>query len=380
MMCLLFAIASSNALYATAGKNHNTSAPDHDLDVASRFAPIFYQALGEAPRSDYITNFDFDGDWRGDNNWEHTNDPRFTLKAFVYYSVAETSTHFFLYYAIFHPRDYKGGENRGTILSELIREGIKRGGKYDPTGLGQEAVLAHENDMEGCLVIVAKNGKEPAKAQVAFVETLRHNTFLRYAAGEVAGYSSVRLDGNHPLLYVEPKGHGIQSFTGDGKQSAEKDFLVYEFKGVAGESEKATVCRNLETTPCRETVGYELLPIATTLWARARGAPNETYGESCEYSQLKLSIANGPKALERKFSIGKVGCAFRGTVGGINMARPPWGWFDLSQRDRPPGSWFFDPASLVKEHFVLDKSFSTSYLRPPFWATKVAEASTDKSR
>ena len=37
-----------------------------DEEIAARFAPVFYQALGDKPRSDYITNFDFDGDWRAD--------------------------------------------------------------------------------------------------------------------------------------------------------------------------------------------------------------------------------------------------------------------------------------------------------------------------
>src|SRR5678816_1978885 len=63
-------------------------------EVAARFAPIFYQALGDKPRSDYITNFDFDGDWRGDNNWENGGNESIPLNAYIYYSVAETSTHY----------------------------------------------------------------------------------------------------------------------------------------------------------------------------------------------------------------------------------------------------------------------------------------------
>src|SRR5512138_3356589 len=134
--------------------------PPADSEIAGRFAPIFYQALGDRPRSDYITNFDFDGDWRGDNNWDHAADMSLLLKAYIYYSVVETSTHYFIHYAVFHPRDYKGGEARGTVLSKIIREGVKAGGQFDPTGLADEAVLAHENDMEGCLVVIEKNGKK----------------------------------------------------------------------------------------------------------------------------------------------------------------------------------------------------------------------------
>ena len=120
-----------------------------DREIAAAFAPVFYQALGDDSRADLITNFNFDGDWRGDNNWAHASDKRFKLLAYVYYAVSETPTHFFIHYAVFHPRDYKGGTGAGPLLSGAIREGVQKGGRYDPTGLSSEAVLAHENDMEG---------------------------------------------------------------------------------------------------------------------------------------------------------------------------------------------------------------------------------------
>src|SRR5262245_14307968 len=187
--------------------SHQTNGT-REAAMAQRFAPIFYQALGDKPRSDYITNFDFDGDWRGDNNWDHTDE--FPLKAYIYYSVAETSSHFFIHYAVFHPRDYKGGEKKGTILSDLIREAAKQGGKYDPTGLSGETALAHENDMEGCLLVVTKAGD--GQGRVTYVETLHHNSFSHYVAGEsAAGFAAVRVEDQHPLLYIEPKGHGIEA-------------------------------------------------------------------------------------------------------------------------------------------------------------------------
>jgi hypothetical protein len=77
------------------------STPNNDLLIATRFAPNFYQALGDKPRSDYITNFDFDGDWRGDNNWNNSANLDFPLKAHIYYSVSETATHYFIHYGRF---------------------------------------------------------------------------------------------------------------------------------------------------------------------------------------------------------------------------------------------------------------------------------------
>jgi hypothetical protein len=341
-----------------------------DAEIAGRFAPIFYQALGDKPRSDYITNFDFDGDWKGDNNWNNVDNKDVPLKAYVYYSVAETSTHFFIHYAVFHPRDYKGGERKGTLLSELIRQGTKRGGKYDPTGLADEAALAHENDMEGALVVVKRNGNDLADSQVVYVETMQHNNFNRYQSGDPQpGQSIVKLEGQRPLLYVEPKGHGIEAFNGEHKQTSNKSFLRYIYEGKADNPAQTDfVCSDIESTPCSKSVGYELVSLAV-LWAKAKGKTNATYGVTFDYGDIKLMTSlNGGKPAEKNFKVGSVGCAFLGKVGGVNMARPPWGWFDRDERDKPLGLWFFDPAKIVKSDFKLDSSFSTSYVQLPFWA------------
>jgi hypothetical protein len=333
-----------------------------DRNVAATFAPIFYQAIGSNPRSDYLTNFNFDGDWRGDNNWENADQKKFPLKAYVYYSVSETATHFFIHYAVFHPRDYKGGERKGKILSELIREGARRGGKYDPTGLADEASLAHENDFEGCLVVVSKSGQDFESGHVIFVETLHHNLFSSYKAGEDIPMNSrnLRVEGRRVLLYIEPKGHGIEAYDGSDKQTAEREFVIYGFAGKAENPEKQSA----------SSVGYDLIPLQV-LWSKGqtRGLKNDTYGESKNYGAVSIQVrqSNG-RAAERKINVGSIGTAFLGKVGGQNMARPPWAWFDRNNRDEPLGLWFFDPATTIKRHFKLGEEFSTVYVRLPFWA------------
>jgi hypothetical protein len=92
-----------------------TQTAKDDRELAARFAPVFYQGIGDNQRSDYITNFDFDGDWAGDNNWDHVANKRYPLKAYVYYSVVETRTHYFIHYAIFHAR--LQGRNRQNMRS-----------------------------------------------------------------------------------------------------------------------------------------------------------------------------------------------------------------------------------------------------------------------
>lgn len=330
-----------------------------DREIAARFAPIFYQGLGSQKRSDYITNFDFDGDWRGDNNWVNAEDRRFPLRAYVYYGVNETATHFFIHYAVFHPRDYKGGRLGNALLSDLIREGVKRSGGYDPSGIAGDVAFAHENDMEGCLVVVLKRGDDLRRATVTCVETLSHSRFLKYVTenSSLKGFKRVRLEDHRPVLYIEPKGHGIKSYEGHEKASSRKDMLIYTFTGRAGDPEDQR----------RRPVGYELLPLYETLWPRARNGINETYGMAHNYATINVSVAQSSgKITSQQIKLGSLGAAFSGKVGAQNMARPPWGWLDRSEREKLPGPWFFDPASITKRHFNMGSDFSTTYLHAPF--------------
>lgn len=335
-----------------------------ERSIAERFAPVFHQALGSNPRSDYITNFDFDGDWRGDNNWANADDPRFKLRAYIYYSVSETRTHYFVHYAVFHPRDYKGGERRGPMVSGWLGRAAGILGRRDPTGLLEEATLAHENDLEGVLVVAEKGSSGLDESRPVFVETLKHNTFVSYVAGETTreGFAAVQTEGNAALIYIEPMGHGIEAYTGTPQQTDGKEFVVYRYTGRAEEPEEVK----------EGHVGYELIRIAETLWPRAEPKHRDSklmYGEFFDYGEVIITVsAVGGRNVDRRVRLGKRGSAFLGTVGGTNMARPPWGWFDRNRRSDDLGSWFFDPARNIKRNFSLDDSFSTAYVNVPFWA------------
>lgn len=330
--------------------------------IAAQFAPLFHQGLGAEPRADYITNFDFDGDWRGDNNWRNLDNRSYPLRAYVYYSVAETATHYFVHYAYFHPRDYKGGLTESTIVDALIAEGLRRAGK-DPTGgLADEVALSHENDLEGCLVVAEKRGTDLSKAVVQFVETMAHNHYFRYCAKEArAGVcEAIELDGQRPLIFIEPKGHGAERYTGDRQQLRDSlnGVLRYQFAGRAEDHEAIK----------DKAIGYDLLALYDTLWPRAQSGANETYGAAFDYQTralLKFQLDKAPLKVAQK--LGALGAAFRGTVGFRNRARPPWAWFDDNERDRPRGEWFFDPASVIARHFELGQEFATAYVYNPYF-------------
>jgi Zn-dependent protease with chaperone function len=331
---------------------------ERDREIAARFAPVFYQALGPSPRFDYITSFDFDGDWRGDNNWNNAADRRFALKAYIYYAVFETRTHFFIHYSAFHPRDYKGGEKRGALLSEGMRIGVALGGQYDPTGRAGEAVMAHENDLEGAVVVVEKDGDDPVQARLTLVETLAHNNYLKYVpSGSSLAGERLLVDGVRPLLFIEPKGHGIEAWRNEPYQTTQavNGFRVYRFTGTAEDPEGAL-----------KPVGYDLLPVFDTFWPRARAGKNEMCGAEHDYGVITARFAEAEKEVERHIRLGVIGSALNGVIGAANMSRPPWGWFDGQERARPLGEWFLQPAETIRRRWQLPESFSTTYTYHPF--------------
>lgn len=331
-----------------------------EQQIAAQFAPVIYQGLGEQPRFDYITNFDFDGDWKGDNNWVNAENKNYVLRANVYYALVETTTHYFVFYAFFHPRDYKGGLAKSSIVDALIKEGLRRAGK-DPTGLADDVALSHENDLEGCLVVAEKRGDNASKAVLQFVETMAHNRYYKLRSAHTNSIIGeiVEAQEQHPLLFAEPKGHGVFKYSGDKEQTKKsvKGVLQYRYAGNAEDPEKAQ--GNL--------VGYDLLPLYDTFWQRAQTGENEMYGEALEFEPLKILSHNqdGKDAtIER--NVGKIGISLLGNVGFKNKARALWGWYDDTEKERPRGEWFFNPAAVIARHFGLDQNFSQTYIYHPF--------------
>ncbi|MDE0828381.1 MAG: hypothetical protein OSB03_04205 [Vicinamibacterales bacterium] len=122
--------------------------------------------------------------------------------------------------------------------------------------------------------------------------------------------------------------------------------MNYRYEGRAEESGAG---RSAFGNTRRESVAYDLVPLYSTLWARAHGGANQTFGDDFAYakSSVRARQQSGDDA-GLDVVPGALGASFRGAVGGRNMARPPWGWFDSSERERPLGEWFLDPAQSDK--------------------------------
>lgn len=311
--------------------------PDPRRHLAEHYAPLIAQETWFQPQSDYITRFDFDGDWIGDNNWDST--PVGTSQAYVYYAVMETATHWFLVYDIFHPRDYSDKCVAGTC---------------------------HENDSEGLILTVAKDNSRFGR--LLTMETLAHNNVYSYRADDRVRDNVHDIDGkielyqSRPVVFVESGGHGV--YGSDDRHSrydVKRDRfksgtgVTYVYKGKAERPLHANV----------RQVGYQLLPAFEHLWLRGHAHREQHPRLFDEYFPYQPH-GNRPQSLYQQIS-----GAFLGRKEASNKARPFWGWSDKRTRDRKilaQGQWGLDPAYAVQQNLKLPEPFSVDYLFNPYLA------------
>jgi len=281
-------------------------------ELARHYAPVIHQ--GVASDQDFIVAVDFDGDWVGNNNWE--NQPTSDLSAHVYYSVAETETHWFLFYSLFHPRDYTS----------------------DPC---EESDGCHENDMESVQVVVAKDGTPFGHLQV--IETLAHSHIYLYTSDQSVEVNflkvkgAVRLEGERPVVYVETYGHGIYG----QRKILVPHAVVYRV------GERAEVPEGLED----DDVSYQLVSIYETLWAhRDEIGPGQAFDKPFDYQGHTL-----PAAID-------------GDDYGTDRANTPWGYDQATGDVLSRGDWFLDPARALAYHASFGGDFSLKYVHNPYLA------------
>lgn len=325
-----------------------------DYAIAARYAPDFHQVVARSkPHLDYLTRFDFDGNLVADDNWQNGGDPAAALPAYVYYAVSYTRTHFFLHYVYFHPRDWKGNWFTNGALQSL--KWVARPLIF-PRYLGIDALsLAHENDLEGVLVVVERSSPVTLGGRIVLVESFSHYRFRAY----VPEYDAAVFDtkartfasrGQRPVLYVESKGHGVREYLVPKRGQA---VVEYRFGGRAEQPDRDS----------DRPVSYELLSLYETLWqhalddARANGA----FSKFRLYDQVELADFFGDEPP-------RVGTALNGRKRGRNRAHPPWAWKNNGLR----GQWFFDPARNIAERHHPAGDFDTRYLFNRFLTAEAA--------
>jgi hypothetical protein len=354
-------------------------------------APILYQdteVRGEAQdegnpasvdqpiqrRGDFITRVDFDGDWNGLNNWANigkrppADKNRDTMaRAYLYYSVVETETHYFINYCAFHPQD------------------------REPRCVDVEC---HENDLEGGLHLVKKGPENGGMGVLWMMMYLAHDNWFTHLtpAGRVAG---IKLGGKPPHETPEKAHHYNSEFiydvvwrgvTPDGKIFTPRDQSKPEDEAAP----KGTVFR---PTAWSEPWGHGMngwpgmdakSPYERYRWSNftwkdgfvsgdgviyfpgaTAGVPD--YNKTIDITPYALIDIFEPNGLwDRREQIdwkmdgcsggarGSANCAwgyfgtFRGERWGTDKANAPWRW-DHADDTMPPGMQAYDPLRLVEE-------------------------------
>lgn len=281
-----------------------------DADLAYRWAPVHYQDTDSTDYdADYLTSVDFDGDWSALNNWESQDDSLSWLTAKVYYSVVETSTHWFIVYGFYHPRDWCD-----SLFCDF-----------------------HENDMEGVLLTVRRNGTTYGALEAAV--SVAHKDFYSYIpSGSPYTNGQEDIDGrlllqthdgaSHPTTFQEAKGHGVYRW--DGSNFPGGDGVVYFPDRTTAEVPSGGNDR---------FVRYTLVNIFVR---------NGLWAHRCNTSTF--TSCNGP---------------FRGDNGSPNnAASPSWRWDDHDDGGSLLGGELArDPAKLVSIYFGNEGTFSRTYTR-----------------
>jgi len=290
-------------------------------EIAKYYAPIWYQDTDDDDTdADYITNFDFDQNWNGSDNWENQENTTYhPLKPYIYYSVVETVDHWYIGYYDFHPRD------------------------WDDSGISG---LQHENDMEGCLAIILKNGSTYGEAQ-AFI-TQAHNELWQYKYPTDAGNKltddqasiddtcHVTIDGTngyHAHLFVQAEGHGVYAGPSfihgidwwDDEGFPGGDGVIYNYNP-----------NNISTAITDSTANYSLVDISVIYDRLDHG---EMFYHNDDY------YYDDP---------------FRGDTHQQNAAKPPWVW---AADDNSEQGWIFWEPYKTANTFFDGETFSDEIIQ-----------------
>ncbi|AXY11195.1 hypothetical protein CUC43_31475 (plasmid) [Bacillus thuringiensis LM1212] len=292
-------------------------------EYIKKYAPVIYQDVNanHDVRADLIARFDLDGDWIMDNQWNTIG--TYPQVPYVYTSVQETKTHLFLGYYFYHVRD-------------------------DGPAFWDQ----HENDLEGMMIAVRKDGKYGVPVAM---ETISHSDFLRYRLNDPnlqSGHNGientpVRLsEGTHPEVYISSNGgavsinkhgHDVSAFT--EKEDVGNDAIIYKI------GEKPSGEPKQFSPKWQHTYNYGILPI------------EEIWDKKYQYNNKPFT------------SFG----SFPSTVG-IGNANAPWNWNDKDQKTDGTlgkGTFFTDPAHLFDIDFNGLGTFSHEYVFNPYWTHKV---------
>jgi hypothetical protein len=283
--------------------------------LVRRWAPAFVQHVSaEHPERDRPLPVDFDGNWDATDNWSHLTSAAEHEKPVVYDSVILTTTHAYLTYTLFFPRDWQ------PFLCVPY--------------------ACHDNDLEVVLVVVERGGAANGGVErLVLVETKAHRSYLALRGTDVAR----TLDGR-PVVEVESQGHGMHALRVGDVSEGERRSYVHESAPSAFRADAGPVER------------YELSSLHATLWQRR--SPSSVAGRLWIEGESGWLSYSGARQGRSGRAMG-ASMAGREYPGGV---RPPWALWAEGNR----GDWFLDPALVtLRQHrawFPAGRAVGSTYV------------------
>ncbi|GAB6899131.1 hypothetical protein JCM9957A_22210 [Kineosporia succinea] len=300
----------------------------YDRFVASYWAPYILQRTAPTRHWDYLAPVDYDGDWDTRNNWENA-DRRELLKGTAYFSVVETPSHWFVLYAFYHPRDW---ESQGWNT-------------YDK----------HENDMEGVLLTVKRDGTPVGSLQAAV--TVAHHDFFSFTPeGSELSKLTESIDGR---LMIEPLTRGGSTVGFPMPTVGPRRPLI----DIDPKSHAVRVAHRDDWTP---PLGRYVSGSRVEYWPGATGqVPNDVDIAKPDYELVSIFAPGGlwqHRNCPKTFASWGV---FRGDNFNANAANAPWRWDDHSDQ-LPHGALATDPALLMRIYHRSATPFDLNYTYNPY--------------
>lgn len=336
---MLLALLLLTATLSDAG----VSADPNHYEIAFHWAPVHIQNAdwvlvdSQKARQDFIARFDYDGNWKGPDNWDHFSAHATTLEAVAYYAMTESTTHFFIYYAFFHPHDW----GSFTITHENDMEGMLLFVRKDDTPLGR---------LEGA--ITTAHGhllpyQNPAVTYMSpSVWAARPIRFMQLATGFIGGETHTR-----PWTYQEDEGHGLYHCGEPGGEVLE----AHVGGIIKVTTPNLTNCHSLRNSkiiyiPTRSFADFSTLPPSGgTVTVKYRlldtTAPSGLFARRFDHP----TFADYSKPFPRIFA---GDCALLDFTCREDAATAPWSWDDKDDGALST-AWGTDPASLLLTYWIF---------------------------
>ncbi|MFC1782325.1 hypothetical protein ACFL02_01915 [Planctomycetota bacterium] len=373
-----------------AEQNQKKYSPEQLNKIARRFAPLVFQEVDRGTifhqprgREDFITAVDFDGDLRGNNNWENLSD--YPMLPTVYYSLIETDSHWFISYSFFHPHDWS------RSLAPYAD---------------------HENDMENIQIIVAKNDSpEKETPLLLLTQAHLHSSFAALSTSGVkpkdkvsTSESLVLFDdtgkinpqGVHVGIFIERKGHGIFSLSDSQKIRYEKkNGLIQRLEKKRTATLEWEAFPIIQYVPTSDAASLREPSIQLSKQMKQMIEPNVPFALESIYHRFWAELEKGNLYGEGRLFDGHF--AYKDALFDLetiprhfdsdqysgpdkkDSGISPFA-IGLSLRDPQLGQFFFNPASAYSMFFFFPEPWSTHYLYNPYLTSPLNRKYTNRKK